>query len=106
MARNERGLKEALARMPELREEFWKTVNVTGENGELNQALEHAGRVADFMEFAELLCLDALHRRESCRGPIREEFQTPDAEAQRADQEFPYGAALAQRGRRQAPALP
>src|SRR6266568_3970727 len=75
MARNERGLKEALARIPELREEFWKTANVTGENGELNQALEHAGRVADFMEFAELLCLDALARRESCGGHFREEFQ-------------------------------
>src|SRR5205823_6514323 len=64
MARNEAGLKEALKRIPELRAEFWNNLNVTGENGELNQSLEYAGRVADFMEFAELLCLDALHRRE------------------------------------------
>src|SRR5258708_5263346 len=63
MARNEAGLKEALKRIPELREEFWKNVNVTGENAELNQSLEYAGRVADFMEFAQLLCQDALHRR-------------------------------------------
>ncbi len=103
MARNERGLKEALARIPELREEFWKTATVTGENGELNQALEHAGRVADFMEFAELLCLDALHRRESCGGHFREEFQTPDGEAQRDDQHFAYVAAWEYRGPGQAP---
>jgi succinate dehydrogenase / fumarate reductase flavoprotein subunit len=105
MARNERGLKEALARIPDLREEFWKTANVTGENGELNQALEHAGRVADFMEFAELLCLDALHRRESCGGHFREEFETPDGEAQRDDQNFAYVAAWEYRGPGQAPVI-
>jgi len=93
MARNEAGLKEALKRIPALREEFWKNVNVTGEGGELNQSLEYAGRVADFMEFAELLCFDALHRRESCGGHFREEFQTPDGEAQRDDQNFSYVAA-------------
>ena len=93
MARNEAGLKEALKRIPELREEFWKNVAVTGENGELNQALEYAGRVADFMEFAELLCLDALHRRESCGGHFREEFQTADGEAKRDDENFAYVAA-------------
>src|SRR5215471_9692627 len=81
MARNEAGLKDALKRIPQLREEFWKNVNVTGENGELNQNLEYAGRVADFMEFAELMCLDALNRRESCGGHFREEFQTPEGEA-------------------------
>ena len=70
MARNEAGLKEALKRIPELREEFWKNVNVTGESGELNQALEYAGRVADFLEFAELLCLDALHRARILRRPF------------------------------------
>ena len=86
MARDEAGLKEALQRIPQLREEFWKNVNVTGEGGELNQALEYAGRVADFMEFAELLCLDALHRRESCGGHFRTEFQTPDGEALRDDE--------------------
>jgi succinate dehydrogenase flavoprotein subunit len=98
MARNEAGLKEALKQIPQLREEFWKNVNVTGENGELNQSLEYAGRVADFMEFAELLCLDALHRRESCGGHFREEFQTPDGEAQRDDQNFSYVAAWEYQG--------
>jgi succinate dehydrogenase / fumarate reductase flavoprotein subunit len=105
MSRNEAGLKEALKRIPELREEFWKNVNVTGENAELNQALEYAGRVADFMEFAELLCLDALHRRESCGGHFREEFQTPDGEAKRDDENFSYVAAWEYRGPNQEPAL-
>src|SRR5207253_6224041 len=91
--RNEAGLKEALARIPELRAEFWKNLNVTGENMELNQALEYAGRVADFMEFAELLCQDALHRRESCGGHFREEFQTPEGEALRDDDNYAYVAA-------------
>src|SRR5512136_189935 len=105
MARNEAGLKEALKRIPELREEFWKNVNVTGENGELNQSLEYAGRVADFMEFAELLCLDALHRRESCGGHFREELQTPDGEAQRDDQNFSYVAAWQHQGVGKEPVL-
>jgi succinate dehydrogenase / fumarate reductase flavoprotein subunit len=98
MARNEAGLKEALKRIPELRAEFWKNVNVTGESGELNQNLEYAGRVVDFMEFAELLCLDALHRRESCGGHFREEFQTSEGEAQRDDQNFSYVAAWEYQG--------
>jgi succinate dehydrogenase / fumarate reductase, flavoprotein subunit len=105
MARNEAGLKEALKRIPELREEFWKNVNVTGENAELNQSLEYAGRVADFMEFAELLCLDALHRRESCGGHFREEFQTPDGEAQRDDENFSYVAAWEFQGADKPPVL-
>jgi len=105
MARNEAGLKEALRRIPELRAEFWRNVNVTGENGGLNQALEYAGRVADFMEFAELLCLDALHRRESCGGHFREEFQTPDGEAQRDDENFSYVAAWEYRGSDKQPVL-
>jgi succinate dehydrogenase / fumarate reductase flavoprotein subunit len=105
MARNEAGLKEALKRIPVLREEFWKNVNVTGENGELNQSLEYAGRVADFMEFAELLCLDALERRESCGGHFREEFQTPDGEAQRDDEHFAYVAAWEYKGPDTPPAL-
>jgi succinate dehydrogenase / fumarate reductase flavoprotein subunit len=105
MARSEAGLKEALKRIPELRAEFWKTVNVTGENGELNQNLEYAGRVADFMEFAELLCLDALHRRESCGGHFREEFQTPDGEAQRDDENFSYVAAWEYQGTDKPPVL-
>jgi len=91
-------LKEALAKIPELRDEFWKNVNVSGENNELNQALEYAGRVADFMEFAELLCLDALHRNESCGGHFRTEYQTPDGEAKRDDEKFAYVAAWEYRG--------
>ena len=98
MARNEAGLKDALKRIPVLREEFWKNVNVTGENGELNQNLEYAGRVADFLEFGELLCLDALERRESCGGHFRTEFQTPDGEAQRDDEHFAYAAAWEYQG--------
>jgi succinate dehydrogenase / fumarate reductase flavoprotein subunit len=105
MSRNEAGLKSALLRIPELRDEFWKTVNVTGENGELNQNLEYAGRVADFMEFAELLCLDALHRRESCGGHFREEFQTPEGEALRDDEHFAYVAAWEYAGADKAPVL-
>ena len=105
MARNETGLKEALRRIPELREEFWKNVNVTGQNGELNQNLEYAGRVADFMEFAELLCQDALHRRESCGGHFREEFQTPEGEAQRDDDQFSYVAAWEYQGKDKPAAL-
>jgi succinate dehydrogenase / fumarate reductase flavoprotein subunit len=105
MARNATGLKEALKRIPELRAEFWKNVNVTGENGELNQSLEYAGRVADFMEFAELLCTDALHRSESCGGHFREEFQTPDGEAMRDDEHFSYVAAWEYQGTDKAPVL-
>ena len=105
MARNEAGLKEALKRIPELREEFWKNVNVTGSGAELNQALEYAGRVADFMEFAELLCLDALERRESCGGHFREEFQTPEGEALRDDEHFSYVAAWEYQGLDKAPVL-
>ena len=105
MARNEAGLKEALKRIPELRAEFWKNVNVTGAGGELNQSLEYAGRVADFMEFAELLCLDALDRRESCGGHFREEFQTPEGEAQRDDQNFSYVAAWEYQGADKPPVL-
>jgi succinate dehydrogenase / fumarate reductase flavoprotein subunit len=93
MARNEAGLKELLAQIPVLREEFWKNVKVTGQNEELNQNLEHAGRVADFLEFAELLAQDALHRRESCGGHFRTEFQTEDGEAKRDDEHFAYVAA-------------
>jgi succinate dehydrogenase / fumarate reductase flavoprotein subunit len=93
MARNETGLKEALRQIPALREEFWKNVKVAGQNEELNQNLEYAGRVADFLEFAELLCVDALHRRESCGGHFRTEFQTGDGEARRDDEHFAYVAA-------------
>ena len=93
MARTERSLQRALAQIPPLREEFWKNVNVPGEGEALNVALEKAGRVADFLEFGELLCLDALERRESCGGHFREEFQYPDGEAKRDDENFQHVAA-------------
>jgi succinate dehydrogenase / fumarate reductase, flavoprotein subunit len=105
MARNEKGLKELLQQIPALREEFWKNIKVAGQNGELNQNLEHAGRVADFLEFAELLCLDALQRRESCGGHFRTEFQTPDGEAKRDDENFAYVAAWEYAGAGQPPVL-
>jgi succinate dehydrogenase / fumarate reductase, flavoprotein subunit len=93
MARNDTGLRKALARIPELREEFWENVSVPGEANNLNKNLEYAGRVADYLEFAEVLTLDALHRTESCGGHFREESQTPDGEALRHDDEFSYVAA-------------
>jgi succinate dehydrogenase / fumarate reductase flavoprotein subunit len=93
MARNEAGLRKALARIPELREEFWQNVSVPGPKNNLNKNLEYAGRVADYLEFAELLALDALHRTESCGGHFREESQTPDGEARRDDEHFSYVAA-------------
>ena len=93
MARNEAGLKTALEKIPALRERFWREAKVPGENEELNQSLEKAGRVADFLELGELVCLDALERRESCGGHFREEFQTPDGEARRDDEHFSHVAA-------------
>jgi succinate dehydrogenase / fumarate reductase flavoprotein subunit len=93
MGRNEAGLKEALEKIPELRQQFWRDVNVLGDGNELNQSLEYAGRVADFMEFAELLVYDALTRDESCGAHFREEHQTPDGEAMRDDGNFSYVAA-------------
>jgi succinate dehydrogenase / fumarate reductase flavoprotein subunit len=105
MARNEKGLQEALRQIPALREEFWQNVNVLGEGGELNQSLEQAGRVADFMEFAELLCLDALTRAESCGGHFREEFQTEDGEALRNDEQFSFVSAWEYQGGGKPPVL-
>jgi succinate dehydrogenase / fumarate reductase flavoprotein subunit len=93
MARTEASLKEALERIPQIREEFWRNVNVPGSGDELNQSLEKAGRVADFLELAELMCLDALNRNESCGGHFREEYQTPDGEALRDDENYSYVAA-------------
>ncbi|MBV8901137.1 MAG: fumarate reductase/succinate dehydrogenase flavoprotein subunit [Verrucomicrobia bacterium] len=93
MARDAAGLKEALQRIPELRQEFWEDVNVLGGGEEFNQALEYAGRVADFLEFAELMCLDALERDESCGGHFRVEYQTEDGEALRNDDDFCHVAA-------------
>jgi succinate dehydrogenase / fumarate reductase, flavoprotein subunit len=98
MARDEKGLKELLQKIPALREEFWKNVKVTGTTNNLNQDLEAAGRVADFMEFGELLVLDALERRESCGGHFRTEFQTPDGEAKRDDEHFAHVAAWEYQG--------
>jgi len=98
MGRSEAGLKKALARIPELREEFWKDVKVTGTGEEFNQTLERAGRVADFMELAELIVRDALARRESCGGHFREESRTEDGEAKRDDQNFCHAAAWEWRG--------
>jgi succinate dehydrogenase / fumarate reductase flavoprotein subunit len=93
MARNEEGLKTALQRIPEIKEEFWENVVVPGTNEQLNQNLEMAGRVADFLELGELLALDALHRRESCGGHFREESQTQEGEALRDDDNYAYVAA-------------
>jgi len=103
MARDEGGLRQALAEIPRLREEFWQNVSVPGSENELNQALEYAGRVADYLEFAELLALDALERRESCGGHFREEFQTPDGDALRDDEHFAHVAAWEYAGEDRAP---
>ncbi len=105
MARNEAGLKEALKKIPEIRAEFWSNVNVLGENEELNQSLEKAGRVADFLEFGELMCQDALHRKESCGGHFREEYQTSEGEAKRDDEHFTYVGAWEYSGNLAAPVL-
>jgi len=93
MGRNEQGLRQALEHIPQLREEFYGNVKVSGANEEINQSLEKAGRVADFLELSELMCIDALHRTESCGGHFREESQTPEGEALRDDEHFSYVAA-------------
>ena len=93
MARTEPGLRTAIENIRALRDEFWKDVTVPGEKNNMNPALDYAGRVADYMEFAELLALDALQRNESCGGHFREEFQTPDGEARRDDEHYSYVAA-------------
>jgi succinate dehydrogenase / fumarate reductase flavoprotein subunit len=93
MERTEEGLRKAISRIRELKTEFWQDVKITGVNEELNQTLERANRVADFFELAELMCIDALHRRESCGGHFRGESQTEDGEALRHDDEFAYVAA-------------
>jgi len=105
MSRNAKGLRFATGKIHELREEYWKSVDVLGSDNEFNQALEHAGRVADFFELAELMCIDALHRNESCGGHFREEYQTPDGEAQRDDEHYSYVAAWEFRGLDQPPKL-
>ena len=105
MSRNAEGLRQALSELPRMREQFWRDVRVTGSGEELNQSLEKAGRVADFFELAELMCLDALHRSESCGGHFREEYQTPDGEAAREDARFSYVAAWQFHGIGNAPEL-
>ncbi|QVQ54071.1 fumarate reductase/succinate dehydrogenase flavoprotein subunit [Spiractinospora alimapuensis] len=105
MERTDEGLRKALDRIRELRTEFWADVKVTGVNEELNQALERAGRVADFFELAELMCIDALHRSESAGGHFRAESQTPEGEALRDDENFSYVAAWEYTGTGEAPVL-
>jgi len=103
MERNEAGLRTALEKIPALREEFWQDVRVPGDGLSINQSLEKAGRVADFLELGELLCLDALERRESCGGHFRSEYQTPDHEAERDDENFCHVAAWEYTGDNQTP---
>jgi succinate dehydrogenase / fumarate reductase flavoprotein subunit len=105
MARDAAGLTKALELIPKLREEFWTDVMIPGSGAELNQTLEHAGRVADFFELGELMCRDALHREESCGGHFRTEYQTPDGEALRNDEKFAYVAAWEYAGEGKPPVL-
>ena len=103
MGRNEAGLKKALQRIPQIREEFWQNLRIPGSGAEVNQSLELAGRVADFLEIGELMCLDALERRESCGGHFREEWQTEEGEAVRDDENFCHVAAWEYKGEGQTP---
>lgn len=98
MSRSEEGLKKALSEIPAIREDFWKNVNVLGSDNELNDSLEKAGRVADFLEFGELMCEDALNRKESCGGHFRVESQTDEGEALRDDKKFSYVSAWEHKG--------
>jgi succinate dehydrogenase / fumarate reductase flavoprotein subunit len=105
MSRSDASLRKALAEIPQLRSEFWERVMVPGAPNTQNQALEYAGRVADYLEFAEILTLDALHRSESCGGHFREESQTPEGEALRDDEHFSYVGAWEFTGVGEAPVL-
>jgi succinate dehydrogenase / fumarate reductase flavoprotein subunit len=105
MARDAAGLTKAIELIPRLREEFWQDLMVPGEGAELNQTLEHAGRVSDFLELGELMCRDALHREESCGGHFRVEHQTADGEALRDDEHFAYVAAWEYAGEGKPPIL-
>jgi succinate dehydrogenase / fumarate reductase flavoprotein subunit len=98
MSRNAQGLERAIGQIRELRDEYWQNVTVPGTGADLNQSLEKAGRVADFLELGELMCIDALERNESCGGHFREEYQTPEGEAMRDDEHFSYVAAWGYRG--------
>jgi succinate dehydrogenase / fumarate reductase flavoprotein subunit len=103
--RSREGLAKAIDEVAALREAFWQDLALHGETGEMNQELERAGRVADFLELGELMCLDALHREESCGGHFREEYQTEDGEARRDDERFAYVAAWEYTGDLAAPRL-
>jgi succinate dehydrogenase / fumarate reductase flavoprotein subunit len=105
MSRNAKGLAYAAGKIAELREEFWRNLSLPGGAGELNQSLEVAGRVADFLELGELMCRDALERNESCGGHFREEYQTPDGEAQRDDENFQFVSVWEYTGEEQTPRL-
>jgi succinate dehydrogenase / fumarate reductase flavoprotein subunit len=105
MARGREGLEKALQKIPEIRQEFWENLRVTGNGRELNQVLERAGRVADFLELGELMCRDALEREESCGGHFREEHQTPEGEAKRNDEDFSYVAAWEYSGEGEVPKM-
>jgi succinate dehydrogenase / fumarate reductase flavoprotein subunit len=98
MSRTAEGLRKAIGQIRELRDEYWRNVTVPGTGADLNQSLEKAGRVADFFELGELMCIDALERNESCGGHFREEYQTPEGEAMRDDEHFSYVAAWGYRG--------
>jgi len=93
MARNAEGLKQAIAEIQQLKKEFWSDVRIPGDINEINPELDKAGRVADFIELGELMCIDALQRNESCGGHFREESQTAEGEADRKDNEFAYVSA-------------
>jgi succinate dehydrogenase / fumarate reductase flavoprotein subunit len=105
MSRTRQGLQSAIGKIRELREQYWQNLLVPGSADDLNQSLEKASRVADFFELGELMCIDALHREESCGGHFREEYQTPDGEALRDDEHFTYVAAWQYQGANQAPEL-
>src|SRR5690606_22273840 len=105
MSRTEEGLRRAIDEIPKLRDEFWQNASIPGDANYLNKNLEYAGRVADYLEFAELLAIDALHRAESCGGHFREESQTPEGEARRDDERFCYVAAWQYNGVGAAPTL-
>ena len=105
MSRNKSGLEGAINKLSELREEFWSNLNVPGEKESLNQSLELAGRVSDFLEFGQLMCRDALQREESCGGHFREEHSTPEGEAKRDDKNFAFVGAWEHKGEGNEPVL-
>jgi succinate dehydrogenase / fumarate reductase flavoprotein subunit len=105
IARNAEGLRKALELIPSLREEFWQNLRIPGDAAAINPELEKAGRVADYFDLAELMCLDALEREESCGGHLREEYQTPEGEALRNDDKYSYVAAWEHNGVGKAPTL-